>query len=216
MKQWKFRAVLIRKIRSQVAGIIESSTGQRCEFCGTNYYLRAELVPNIESMFIKFLKDDPSQTVLKWSVDSWQEVFIKNALIRTLCFDCSTKITEHHIVTSVEETRIKRLNEKLKQNRSMSTHSMNSLSVEHKLRSPPPLLQNKGLVEMIRVTTEDSRGVNSGKDDERLNSVREAKKRLSNNKNVAKVLSVWLSTAKQRASAKPPQETFRSSRAQGN
>ena len=42
-------------------------------------------MPNIESIFIKFLKDDPNQTSLKWSIEGWQEVFRKNALIRTLC-----------------------------------------------------------------------------------------------------------------------------------
>jgi len=112
LKQWKMRGSLIRKIRSQVAGLMESTTGHVCEFCGTNQNLRAELVSNIESLFINFLKDHPTQSSVVWDIDDWQESFKKHALIRTLCFDCYTRILDHHIKTSIEETRHKRFNER--------------------------------------------------------------------------------------------------------
>jgi len=123
LKQWKTRASLIRKIRSQIAGIIESSTGPHCEFCGVNYYLRAELVSNIEDIFIKFLKDDPSQNTVIWSIEKWQEVFSKHALIRTLCFNCFTNMLDRHIDASVQETQNKRFNERRRKTRTIPTSS---------------------------------------------------------------------------------------------
>lgn len=58
-------------MRSRVAGIIEGRTGTHCEFCGRNNLLRAELMSNIEELFIKFLRSDPEQKEHKYSIEKW-------------------------------------------------------------------------------------------------------------------------------------------------
>jgi len=142
MKQWRVRAALIRKIRSQVAGIVESSTKQKCEYCGTPYFIRAEVVSNVESIFIKFLRDDRRQTSLQWSVDDWQEVFKKNALIRTICFECSNRILDHHIKTSVEETlqlRVQQRRKTAREGTALSTTSQEIVASSKRVSTISPI-----------------------------------------------------------------------------
>jgi len=129
MKQWRVRAALIRKIRSQIAGIVEVATKKKCEYCGSPSFVRAEVVSNIESVFIRFLKDDRRQTSLQWSVDDWQEAFKKHALIRTICFECSNRILDHHIKASVEETRQMRVQARRKTGREGTANSTSSRDV---------------------------------------------------------------------------------------
>ena len=63
---------------------------------------------NLEEVFIKFLKSDPEQSQTSWDVDKWQEFFKKHAVIRTICFNCTEKILDHHRATSIRETEQKR------------------------------------------------------------------------------------------------------------
>jgi len=224
LKLWKTRAALIRKIRSQVAGIIESSTGSRCEFCRTNQNLRAELVPNIEDIFIKFLKDHPTQNTVIWSVEKWQEVFKKNALIRTLCFECFTEILDHHIETSVQETINRRVNERRRRTKGLATNTSMSMSIDHRRTSKNKSLydpnrtdsQGQSRLEtkdFQRLETEESKILEGQKEIEPLSATTaqrdmktEARIRLIENENVKSFLKGWLETAKLRV--KPP-DTFR-------
>jgi len=227
LKLWKTRASLIRKIRSQVAGIVESSTGNRCEFCFTNQNLRAELVSNIEDIFIKFLKDHPTQNTVIWSVEKWQEVFKKNALIRTLCFECFTEILDHHIETSVQETINRRVNERRRRTKGLATNtSMSMMSgggerrtskkMSWNLQTQQDESQGHSRLEtkdFHRLETEESRILDVQREVEPSSAAKvfrdaktEARIRLIENENVKSFLKGWLEMAKMRV--KPP-DTFR-------
>jgi len=229
IKLWKTRASLLRKIRSQVAGIIECSTGSRCEFCFTNQNLRAELVSNIEDIFIKFLKDHPTQNTVIWSVEKWQEVFKKNALIRTLCFECFTEILDHHIETSVQETINRRVNERRRRTKGLATNtSMSMMSggggdergaskkMSWNMQTQQEESQGHSRLEtkdFHRLETQESRILDVPREIEPSSATKasrdvktEARIRLIENENVKNFLKGWLEMAKMRV--KPP-DTFR-------
>eukprot|EP01017_Pseudomicrothorax_dubius_P004842 TRINITY_DN11081_c0_g1_i1.p1 TRINITY_DN11081_c0_g1~~TRINITY_DN11081_c0_g1_i1.p1 ORF type:complete len:400 (-),score=86.45 TRINITY_DN11081_c0_g1_i1:95-1234(-) len=96
MTVWLYRARFIRIIRGQVSGIMELLTSPRCEFCGCSWTLRTELVQSIENLFKKFIQDVPDQSLSAWDIPKWQEYFDRNAILRTLCFECSEDLLYAH------------------------------------------------------------------------------------------------------------------------
>lgn len=215
MKQWKLRATLIKKLRSEVAGLIESTTGKACEFCGKNYCLRAELVPNIESIYIKFLQENPDNAGKTHDIEDWQEVFKKNALIRTLCFDCSNKILDHHRKTAAEETRLKRNQERRRKTKTLTSKSALSSNTEifSKKVSAFGSVIKEGSEKRIEtredpMETEYNKTLESSEDELeiRRNPKVEAKKKILRNENLQNLLKIWLADAKSRIN---PPATFR-------
>ena len=115
LKYWVKRAKFIRKIRSQIAGLLERMTNPYCNFCGINWGLRGETIENIEDIFLGFwrellaneeqqkLIDNHSKAKRKYSRNSqqenvkrvyetrdiikWQQYFQKHATFRTICFE---------------------------------------------------------------------------------------------------------------------------------
>ena len=122
LKYWVKRAKFIRKIRSQIAGLLERMTNPYCNFCGINWGLRGETIENIEDIFLGFwrellaneekqkLIDNHSKAKRKYSRNSkpdnvkrvyetsdiikWQQYFQKHATFRTICFECMNEVLE--------------------------------------------------------------------------------------------------------------------------
>ena len=104
--EWQNRAQRIRLIRSQVAGFIELSTNNKCKLCPNTWGLRCEMMENIEDLFKGFIKYDKKQSMIHWSITSWQNFFIEHAKFRTTCFQCAEKILDHHRKTSSKKAVI--------------------------------------------------------------------------------------------------------------
>lgn len=91
VKFWLFRANRLKKIRSQIAGMMQlQKVENKCEFCEKNWGLRSECLENLEDLFEKFLKGNKYQNV--HDISKWQNYFFKHAKLRTICFLCSEEI----------------------------------------------------------------------------------------------------------------------------
>lgn len=94
VKFWLTRAIKLKKIRSQIAGLMQNHmVNDRCEFCKKNWGLRSECLENIEDLFEKFLKGNKYQNI--YDISNWQSYFYKHAMLRTVCFSCSEEIIEN-------------------------------------------------------------------------------------------------------------------------
>lgn len=94
VKYWYNRATKVKKIRSQVAGLMQQQMVEdNCEFCKRNWGLRSECVESIEDLFVRYLKENGYQKIE--DIGKWQSYFYKNAVLRTICFSCSEEILEN-------------------------------------------------------------------------------------------------------------------------
>ena len=94
VKHWYNRASRLKKIRSQIAGLMQQHMfKEKCEFCKRTWGLRSECMESVEDMFQKFLKENKYQKVE--DIAKWQSYFYKNAILRTICFSCSEEILEN-------------------------------------------------------------------------------------------------------------------------
>ena len=119
LKYWVKRAKFVRKIRSQIAGLLEKMTNPYCNFCGINWGLRGETIENIEEIFFafwrelmiieqqqklleneskmksKFIPEENKKRVYETSdIIKWQQYFQKHATFRTICFECMNEILD--------------------------------------------------------------------------------------------------------------------------
>ena len=119
LKYWVKRAKFVRKIRSQIAGLLEKMTNPYCNFCGINWGLRGETIENIEEIFFafwrelmiieqqqklmeneskikrKFIPEKNEKRVYETSdIIKWQQYFQKHATFRTICFECMNEVLE--------------------------------------------------------------------------------------------------------------------------
>lgn len=54
LSEWRGRALRLKIVRSQIAGILEQLTDPYCKFCGSAWGLKCESIDNIEDVFEQF------------------------------------------------------------------------------------------------------------------------------------------------------------------
>lgn len=88
---WLFRSRRCKRIRQEVAGLLEKMTSVKCDYCGQNFGLRCELIDSIEVLFYGYLKEG-KETIENYNLKGWQEYFMKRAHLRTLCHYCIEEV----------------------------------------------------------------------------------------------------------------------------
>ena len=109
VKLWLARAVRMRIIRGQVAGLLEELTNKECYFCGINYGLRAESLDHIEDLYEAYKRLNFTEININQDIINWQAYFKKNVHLRTICYSCSNELLNHQQTFINSKTALIRL-----------------------------------------------------------------------------------------------------------
>lgn len=122
LRTWKHRARRLVLLRSQLAGLLEQMTEPNCAYCGIDWGLKCESIGSIEELFQVFMRERNIKWNQPWNAREWQEFFIANSIVRTICYEC-----HESLLPKVDPAQCSKAHKTLQVDTWMSNLSMTSI-----------------------------------------------------------------------------------------